>query len=303
MITHNTLSHSMRAVAFSLGAALLAAIAGCSGGSSVATPPKPFAGFHQTYAIAGGARTLVLKGTAGIYMAVTYTGPNTQPVTLSRTTLTIGGLALPYLAKGGLLQAGNYLGFAATGVSFDPTSMPATYNTIFGANFAGQLAIAGDGTYSWCQRSNLPTAGGICRDGTNAETGTIMVTPAGFSFSGSRGTYAMYSHNSGAVLFSISTSSLNIIALSQSSTSPRGSFSEASQMATSHDHMVTAKFTGKMLTIRALANFKGPYPYAFSNGQISFPSPNCPGGTCNGIYNKNLGVLFLAQVGNSIFLP
>jgi len=290
-----------RRLALTGGAVVFCALAACSGGSD--SGPPTFGGINQDFIVAGGNRALSLKGRKGSYTAITYSGVNTLPVMLTSSVMTIGGLDLTYLFRGGIIQGSNFYGFARTGVSFDPTKMPGVYDTIFGANFAGQLSIASDGSYAWCAASNLPASGTVCPDSSNEDTGTITVKPTGFSFSGSRGTYAIYSQNSAAVIFGIDVKGLNITAMSVSNTPPHGAYFEASQMALNNSHRASANFSNDAVTFKALPNFSGSYSYTFSNGQISFPSPNCPGGTCNGIYNRNVGMMYLAQVGNFIFLP
>jgi len=270
------------------GAALsLLGMLGCNGGSS----PQPFAGITQNYIVAGGKRTLALTGTTGTYTAVTLNGPQISPVSLTSTRMIVGGVSGPYLADHNLIQGGGYVGFASSGVISNPAVVPGTYNTLTGANFAGQLTITNSSHYSWCQRSSF-TSSNSCADGSTPATGQIVVQAGGgFMFSGMRGTYAAYRQGSAAILFPIDNRGVNLKAVSQDSMVPNGTYFQALSCFSGTD----------TLTIRGVPNFSGSKTYTNSNGAIRFASANCRGGVCTGSYNSALGIVYLAQIGNAFF--
>ena len=281
--------------------AILAGLLGCDGGSSGQTGTPSFTGINQTYTLAGG-RKLRLEGLTGTYSAVTLSGLNTMPVTLTNNTIVIGGQSIPYLADQNLIQGGGYVGYADNSVIDDPKAIAGAYNTLTGANFPGQLTINSDNTYAWCQRSSFNNSGG-CTDGSALLSGNIEVLPSkGFKFAGVSGTYAAYRDGSVAALFPIDNRGLNLRALSQTVAVPRGTFLQ-SLIGTAHrDHIATVTFSGKnKLTIKGVRNFTDSYTYSYTSGAISFSSSACRNGICAGIYNDQLGLVYLAQIGNILF--
>jgi len=283
---------------------LLAGVSGCGSDSPPrATPtPTPFVGIDQTYTLASGNRKLQLNGQTGTYAALTIVGNNTLAVSLTQSALIIGGLSFPYLAAGNLIQGGGYEGYASSAVISDPTRVPGVYNTLTGANFGGQLTIVGAGRYMWCRRSTY-TSSGTCADGGTAATGSIEILPArGFRFSEISGTSAVYRKVAAAALFPIDNRGFILRALSQSAVAPSGTFSQALRSANESNHIATVSFlANNRLTIEGVQNFAGSYTYTFANGALSFPSASCRSGTCIGIYNNALGIVYLAQVGDVFF--
>jgi hypothetical protein len=287
--------------------AIVAWALGCSGssGSSKPTPTAtatPFAGINQTYVLAGGVRRLTLNGLTGSYRAVTFSGTNQLAVSLTQNRITIGGLSLPYMAVGNFFQGGGFMGFASGAVSTDPTKFPATYNTLAGANFAGQLAITAGATYTWCRASTFVTSG-TCADGTTPQGGSIVLKSTGFTFGGLPGTYAVYHQGSASALFPVDNRGLALRALSETSVQPTGSFSQALIAATASNNLATLALLSDKITIAGVPNFSGSYSYSSSGrGAFSFASAYCRNGICPGIFNDVLGIVYLAQVGNAVFI-
>ena len=124
----------------------------------------------------------------------------------------------------------------------------------------------------------------------------------GFKFSGIAGNYAVYQQGAAGAIFPVDNRGLNFKALSQTTTVPRGTFSQCLISAARANHIATVSFSdGGKLTIDGVGKFHGPYSYSYLNGTISFSSSACRNGTCVGIYNNKLGLIYLAQVGNAIF--
>jgi hypothetical protein len=276
------------------------AMAGCGGGSNDNSNTS-FSGMNQTYVISGGSRTLELQGKTGNYAAVTLSGVNSLAVSLTQHTITIGGQSLPYLADHNIFQGGGFVGYAVNALVDDPRKVPGTFNTLTGANFSGQLTISSNDTFSWCQRGNFDGSGG-CTDGSPPITGAIVpLTALGFKFSGLSGNYAVYHQGAAASIFPIDHRGLNLKALTQTTAIPHGTFSQ-SLISAGGKHVAKLSFSdSNKLTIEGVQNLSGTYTYSYSNGELSFPSAACRNGTCAGIYNNSLGLVYLAQVGNAIF--
>jgi hypothetical protein len=283
--------------------AIIAMLIGCGGGSNANGPVTPFAGINRTYVLAGGIRQLQLNGLTGSYVAKTFSGERTLAVSLTRATMTIGGVSFPYLAAGNVIQGGGFVGFAATTVIDDPAAVPGKYNTIIGANFAGELALTATGKYTWCQRTTLKTPS-VCADGSTPLIGSIVVQgPQGFQLSGIPGIYGAYRQDGVAALFPIDNRGLNLRAVSQTATIPSGSFSEGLLAATGSNHIASVSFpSSNLIKIQGVPTFSGTFRYSYSNGAIAYSFAACRNGRCTGIYNKDLGVVYLAEIGNDIFL-
>ncbi len=282
--------------------AMVATVCGCNGGSSGQSSTTSFAGINQTYTLASGSRKLQLNGLKGTYAAVTFSGLNTIPVSLTRDTMVIGGQSIPYLASQNLIQGGGYVGYADTMVIDDPAAVAGNFNTMVGANFPGQLTITSGHTYTWCQRSSFNSAGG-CADGSVPLAGAIEALPLkGFKFAGVSGRYAAYHDGSAGALFPIDNHGLNLRALSQTASIPKGTFSQRLIGTTAHHHNATVTFSDNhRLKIKGIPNFSDTFTYTYANGVISFPSSACRNGTCSGIYNDKLGLVYLAQIGDILF--
>jgi len=279
--------------------AILLTVAACNGGSSGGG--TSFTGIKQTYVVAAGNRQLALTGRSGTYTTTTSVGSQVLPVSLDETQITVGALSFPYLAKGKLLIGGGYSAFAANSVVSDPSTVPGSYVTMTGANFAGQLTIDKASNYVWCMRSAI--SGSACADGSTPNTGTTSVQPTlGFQFSGVLGTYAIYQRGTSAAIFPISAQSLRLMALTQTSKPPSGSFAQPLSDATGNPPLVKTVFRGNSFSVTGYAPWDGEYPYTLSNGTISFTSSQCPNNTCNAIYNNNLGMLFIARLGNALLI-
>ncbi|HTY57008.1 MAG TPA: hypothetical protein VMB26_17505 [Candidatus Binataceae bacterium] len=298
-------------VTLSVMAMIVGCVMGCSsdsgssGSAHIPTPTAtatPFAGINQTYILQGGVRQLALNGLTGIYQATTSSGVNQLPVTLTSRQITVGGLLLPYLATANLFQASGFLGIASSAVSKDPTQFPATYNTLSGANFAGQLTIAASGAYSWCRASAL-VSDSACADGSIPQSGQIVVKSNGFAFGGLPGTYAAYHQATASALFPVDDRGLALRAMSQTRAQLSGTFSETLLAAAASNYVTTVTLTSNMITIARVPNFSGSYSYNSSGlGAFSFASSFCRNGTCPGIFNDVLGVMYIAQVGNGVFI-
>jgi hypothetical protein len=273
---------------------------GCGGGSNNNTNTS-FNGMNQTYVLSGGSRKLRLDGVKGTYTAVTFSGVNSLAVSLKEHTITIGGQSLPYLADHNIFQGGGYVGYADNAVIDDPGRVLGTFNTLSGANFSGQLAITSGDKFTWYQHSNLNGSGG-CIDDRQPIAGTVVPLPAvGFKLSGVVGNYAAYHQGAAAAIFPVDNRGLNLKALTQTTAIPRGTFSQCLISAGS-SHIAKLSFSdSSKLTIEGVPNFSGTYSYSYSEGEISFSSNACRNGTCVGIYNNSLGLVYLAQVGNAIF--
>jgi hypothetical protein len=288
---------------------IVSCMMGCSSNSDSPSPtttptatPTPFAGITNTYILQSGVRQLALNGLAGIYKATTSSGVNQLPVSLTPSRVSVGGLLLPYLATANMFQASGFVGMTSRGVSKDPTQFPATYNTLSGANFAGQLSIAADGTYSWCRASAI-VSGSACADGSTPKNGQIVVKSNGFAFGGLPGTYAIYHHASASSLFPVDDRGLALRAVTQTQVQLSGTYSETLLAAAASSYITTVTLTSNMITIAGVPNFSGSYSYSSSGlGAFSFASTFCRTGTCRGIFNDVLGVVYIAQVGNGIFI-
>jgi hypothetical protein len=276
------------------------AMAGCGGGSNDNSNTS-FTGMNQTYAVSDGSRTLQLQGKTGNYTAVTLSGVNSLAVSLTQHTINIAGQSLPYLADHNIFQGGGFVGYAVNALVDDPRKVPGTFNTLTGANFSGQLTISSNDTFSWCQRSNFNGSGG-CTDGSPPTTGAIVpLTALGFKFSGLPGNYAVYHQGAAAAIFPIGKGGFNLKAVTQTTAIPHGTFSQ-SLISAGSKHVARLSFSDSdKLTIEGVQNLSGTYTYSYANGEISFSSSACRNGTCVGIYNNSLELVYLAQVGNAIF--
>jgi hypothetical protein len=277
---------------------ILGGMFGC-GGSDESN--SSFNGINQTYVLASGNRKLQLQGKTGSYTAATFAGVNTMAVSLKEHTISIGGQSLPYLADHNLFQGGGFVGYADDAVIDDPAKVAGTFNTLTGANFLGQLTIGSDDKFAWCQRGNFNGSGG-CTDGSVPIAGPIVLLPkVGFKFSGIAGNYAVYQQGAAGAIFPVDNRGLNLKALSQATTVPRGTFSQC-LISAGANHVAKLSFSdGSKLTIEGVRNFSGTYSYSYVNGAIGFSSSACRNGTCTGIYNDELSLVYLAQVGNAIF--
>ena len=290
-------------------AILAASVMGCSDSSNSSTSSHtptatatPFAGINQTYILQSGVRQLTLDGLTGTYQVTNFSGVKQFPVSLTQTQITVGGLLLPYLATTDLFQASGLMGMASGAVSKDPTQFPATYNTLSGANFAGQLSIAGSGAYSWCRNSNFASSS-ACADGSTPQSGQIVVKSAGFAFGGLPGTYAIYHQANASALFPVDDRGLALRAVTQTQAQLSGTFSETLLAASASNYIATVTLAPKMISIAGILNFSGSYGYSSSNlGAFSFASSFCRNGTCPGIFNDALGLVYVAQVGNGVFI-
>ena len=280
---------------------LLVGLNGCGGGSDD-NSSSSFNGMNQTYVLSSGNRKLQLQGKKGSYTAVTFAGINTMAVSLKEHTISIGGQSFPYLADHNLFQGGGFVGYADNAVVDDPAKVPGTFNTLTGANFPGQLTIGADHKFTWCQRSNFNGSGG-CNDGSVPISGTIVALPlVGFRFSGVAGNYAVYQQGAAGAIFPVDNRGLNLKAVTETAAIPRGTFSQCLMSAPGANHVAKLSFSGdSKLTIKGIPNFSGTYSYSYANGAISFSSSACRNGTCTGTYNDQLGLVYLAQIGNAIF--
>lgn len=261
----------------------------------------PFAGIRRTYVVAGGDRTLALDGTSGTYRVTTPGGTQSLPVVLGADDLTIGARSVPYLAEGALIIGGGYAGFAADTVVSDPREVAGTYTTMTGANFAGELRLGVSGDYVWCMRSRI--GGESCADGSAPNRGaTRAQAPLGFSFAGVLGTYAIHRQGGAAAIFPVSAQSLRLMAFSQPLEAPSGSFSQPPASATAQQVATTVTFEPGSVEIRGEPAWSGTYDYSIASGVIQFASEQCPDGVCNAIYNDELGLLYVARLGNGLFV-
>lgn len=278
--------------------AALFALSACSGGSGGGAP---FTGIARSYVVAGGNRELKLTGLGGTYTAITPGGSQSLPVSLGPVDISIGARSFSYLAAGNLLIGGGYMGFAAESVVSDPKTVPGTYTTLTGANFAGELSFDSSGNYVWCMRSMMSRDG--CADGSAPNSGTTTVVPQpGFKFSGVLGTYAIYREGSEAVIFSVDSQSLHLTALTKPVDAPAGTFAQPSTNATGNRQPVTITFETNSLVVNHEPNWKGTYGYSLAGGVISFLSHRCPSGACNAIYNNDLQIVYVARLGNAAFI-
>lgn len=275
--------------------ALLVSLSACGGNSG----GPPFAGINQTYVITGGNRELKLSGLKGTYTAVTPSGSQSMPVVVGPGKMSVGKRIIPYLAASNLLVGGGYLGFASAAVTSDPRAVPGTYNTMSGANFAGQLSIDSSGNYVWCMLSTISGAG--CTDGSAPNSGTIAVVQGGFKFSGVLGTYAVYQHGSAAAIFGVDAQSLHLMALTEPQGAPAGKFSQPASGATGGKPL-SISFTAKSMVVSGDPNWNGKYAYSLDGGIVSFPSGLCVGGTCNAIFNNSLNIVYIARMGTAAFI-
>lgn len=276
--------------------ALLLGVAACSdrGGA-------PFSGIEGTYVVAGGDRRLELNGESGTYTAVTPGGVQTEPATLDESDLWVGTRQLAYLAKDGIILAGGYSGFAADSVVSDPREVPGTYTTMTGSNFAGELLVEASGAYVWCMRSRID--GDSCADGSSASRGQTRVQPrAGFTFSGVPGVYAIHRRGDAAAIFPVGAQSLRLMAVTRASKAPRGSFAQPPSSAVGEPVPMTVVFEKGAVQITGGASWSGTYAYVVEDGVIRFTSDACPDGVCNAIYNDELGTLYVARLGNGLFI-
>jgi hypothetical protein len=290
--------------ALSLTTMLVVVVAGmfsCGGGSNDDSNTS-FSGVNQTYILSSGSRKLQLQGLKGTYSAVTFSGSNSIAVSLTRHTIAIGGAKLPYLADHNFFQSAGYVGYAESAVIDDPAKVAGTFNTLTGANFSGQLTITSDDKYTWCQHGNFNGTGG-CTDGSSPIAGTVVpIATVGFKFSGIAGNYAAYQQGAAAAIFPVDNRGLNLKAVSQNTMVPKGTFSECLMSAATKNHIAKVTFSDQnKLTIDGVQNFGGTYTYSYANGEISFPSSACRNGTCAGIYNDQLGIVYLAQIGDAMF--
>lgn len=289
---------SFRALATAVLLAALCAVGGCDGDSDGA----PFAGIHNTYVLANGARQLALQGVTGTYTATTPSGTQSQPVALTRDDLSIGARTVPYLASGELIVGGGYAGFATGSVVSDPRAVPGVYTTMTGANFAGELQIAASGDYVWCMRG--PLTGITCADGSQPSRGATSVqSPLGFTFAGLQGVYAIYREGKAAAIFPVSAQSLRLMAFTSAPQGPRGSFRQPAASALAPSDAIEVAFNNGHLEISGDSAWTGTYTYSVdAGGVVRFASPQCPGSVCNAIYNNSLGTLYVARLGNGLFI-
>ena len=145
-------------------------------------------------------------------------------------------------------------------------------------------------------------AGG-CTDGSVPIAGAIVPLPkVGFKFSGIAGDYAVYQQGAAGSIFPVDNRGLNLKAVTETTAIPRGTFSQCLISAPGGNHVAKLSFSdGSKLTIEGVPNFSGTYSYSYVKGAISFSSGACRNGTCVGIYNNKLGLVYLAQIGNAIF--
>lgn len=278
--------------------ALLLGVAACGGGSH---GKPPYNGITQTYVVAGGDRTLALRGLTGTYTATTPGGTQSLPVALTPADLAIGARVVPYLANGALLIGGGYAAFGVDSVISDPRAAPGAYTTMTGANFAGELLLAASGDYVWCMRGHISADG--CADGSAPNRGTTSVqSPLGFRFSGVLGTYAIYRQGAAAAIFPIGSQSLRLVAFTRPLQTPAGSFSQPPASAVGEQVSTMVTFEEHAVKITGAAAWSGTYDYAVDSGVIRFASPQCPGDGCNAIYNDDLGTLYVARLGNGYFI-
>lgn|GEM_PF-4460089 len=81
-----------------------------------------------------------------------------------------------------------------------------------------------------------------------------------------------------------------------------GSFSQALTSKGSNE-IATLTLLSHQMTIAGVPNFSGSYTYGSSNhGAFSFASAYCRSGSCPGIFNDILGIVYLAQVGDGVFI-
>lgn len=261
----------------------------------------PYAGMEGSYVVSGGDRRLELNGDSGTYTAITPGGVQTVPVTIDESDLSIGTRQLPYLAKGGIILAGGYSGFAADSAVSDPREVPGTYTTMTGSNFAGELRIEASGAYVWCMRGRID--GDSCADGSSASRGATRVQPRlGFSFAGVPGVYAIHRRGAAAAIFPVGAQSLRLMAFTRASNAPRGSFAEPPPSAVGDAEPMTVTFEKGALKIAGGAAWSGTYAYVVEDGVLRFASSACPDGVCNAIYNDELGTLYAARLGNGLFI-
>jgi hypothetical protein len=284
-------------VSFLVLITMLLTFSACGGGSS--SQPS-FTGVNQTYVVAGGERELELKGRSGTYTATTQGGTQALPVSLGPTDISVGGRGFPYFRKGNLLTGGGYIGFASDSVASDPKAAAGTYTTMTGVNFAGQLSIDTSGNYVWCMRSVI--SGATCADGSIPKSGSTSVQQKGFKFAGILGTYAIYHHDSGAAIFPIDSQSLRLMALTQPSGPPKGSFMQPSSEAKGNPPLLRIRFERNGVAVSGDPAWNGDYSYTASGGVVSFSSDQCPNGSCNAIYSNDLGIFYIPRLGNAFFI-
>jgi hypothetical protein len=279
--------------------ALLLGFCACDGDSKGGAP---FAGITQTYVVAGGNRRLELNGLNGTYSATTPGGTQVLPVSLGEEDLSIAARSVPYLAEGELIIGGGYAGFAVDSVFSDPRTAAGTYTTMTGANFAGELRIDDAGDYVWCMRSRIGE-NNACADGSTPNRGATSVqSPLGFRFAGVLGTYAIHRRGAAAAIFPVDAQSLRLMAFTQPLDAPRGPFSQPPASAAGRQVSTTVTFEQGSVRISGEPAWSGTYDYSVDAGVIRFASPQCPGNICNAIYSNDLGTLYVARLGNGLFI-
>jgi hypothetical protein len=271
---------------------LLSLLAACNGSSGGTPNPNAPANIHQSYWLSRSNSLLALDGGTGTLSTTGISRQHLFSVSATVSDMTVAGLHFPYFAQGDLVIFGGILGFAAPRVS--STNVPGLYTFIHGLVQFGQLRLSSDGSFAWCEGAALADDNS-CVAGGQARTGTLIVaSPTTFELPGITGTFAFYTSASGVtVIFARSAQSINAIAFQTPRTPvlPSQSFSSPSRKT-----MVS--FANGSISISGSANFAGTYSVALnSSGAIQFSQPKCPGGTCYGIYNQGLNLLYLPTVG------
>jgi hypothetical protein len=285
-------------------AGLLALIAAeCSGNSSSSPPaPAPFAGINQSYMLSGGYRTLVLNGTAGSYISVIHGHKRIEPVGLTPTTITMGGVPHSYIASGNIIAAGGFVGFALNDVTNNAALGAGNYAFVYGQSNWGTVSISSNGTYVWCDSAAVSGSG--CSGGAAAQTGYIIPKSLGtFQFSGQRGYYAFYVSGDTQAIFPVDPISLRLFAFNIPGAPPSGSFQSGQTLRNGLTTPSELIFAGNQVTIEGNGRFLsgGPFPVAFNSGVLQVTAGQCATGTCTGLYSHDLNLVYMPEVSGAIF--
>ena len=142
-----------------------------------------------------------------------------------------------------------------------------------------------------------------CVDGSTPNRGaTTIQSPLGFRFAGVLGTYAIHRRGTAAAIFPVDAQSLRLMAFTQPLDAPQGSFSQPPASVAGEQAETTATFAERSVRITGEPAWNGTYDYTVEAGVIRFASPQCPDGLCNAIYNNELGTLYVARLGNGLFI-
>lgn len=254
-----------------------------------------------SYAVAGGRRTLHVERGSGEYTTVGPTRVDALPVVVTRDTITIGGLDGPYYSTGDVVVGGGYVAFRKEYLTTDPSLLAGTYRSLIGAAMLGEIVIASDGSYVWCRTSTRAETG--CAEGAAPLRGSVLVQPdGGLTLSGFPGTYAAYRRGDAVAIFPIDTLSPRLLALTASSDAPSGSFYQVTRQGGADGARVVLELDDGRAQIGGLPGWSGSHSYEAENGTLGIASTRCPGGTCRGIYNDALGIVYVAGIGNTTFV-